>query len=218
MSPFETGLIAGVLVSAICFVLFGARNSAAGLKLSARLLDRHQSAGPGRTSKMVPAGFGLFAVALLVVWSGTGAAPAGSTRAPDGGAFERGGIAGMDAEISRIENYLASVGRAPSGNEAPAPQSRQGGLPDVETMIGGLKKRLEAEPGDVEGWRTLGWSYLNTGRPAEALKAYEKALAIAPDREDLKEGVRSARAAAGGEAETASDAAVAPAATKNGSE
>lgn len=102
----------------------------------------------------------------------------------------------MDRDIQRIQKYLASTGGTAPEQRAPASQSQVGGLPDVETMISGLEKRLESEPGDVEGWKTLGWSYLNTGRPSEAVKAYEKAKEISPDRQDIADALNAAKAAA----------------------
>jgi cytochrome c-type biogenesis protein CcmH len=48
-------------------------------------------------------------------------------------------------------------------------------------MIARLAMRLEAKPGDPEGWRMLGWSYLHTGHYGEAVKAYAKAVALRPD-------------------------------------
>ena len=54
------------------------------------------------------------------------------------------------------------------------------GLPDVDTMIERLAKRLEAAPNDAEGWRMLGWSYFETRKYPEAVEAYAKAVALAP--------------------------------------
>lgn len=53
-------------------------------------------------------------------------------------------------------------------------------LPDVDTMIERLARRLETTPNDPEGWRMLGWSYFETGKYPEAVKAYAKAVALAP--------------------------------------
>jgi cytochrome c-type biogenesis protein CcmH len=47
-------------------------------------------------------------------------------------------------------------------------------------MIEGLSQRLEASPGDLDGWKMLGWSYFNTGRFPEAAEAYARAAALAP--------------------------------------
>ena len=54
-------------------------------------------------------------------------------------------------------------------------------LGDVDTMIARLELRLKGDPSDVAGWRMLGWSRLQTGRPADAVIAYERAVALAPD-------------------------------------
>src|SRR5688572_24532352 len=45
-------------------------------------------------------------------------------------------------------------------------------LGDVDTMIARLEFRLKGDPSDVAGWRMLGWSRLQTGRPAEEIAAY----------------------------------------------
>jgi cytochrome c-type biogenesis protein CcmH len=63
----------------------------------------------------------------------------------------------------------------------PAPQPASAGLAPVDEMITRLAKRLEAKPGDPDGWRMLGWSYLHTGHYDEAVKAYAKAIALRPD-------------------------------------
>lgn len=51
---------------------------------------------------------------------------------------------------------------------------------DVGAMIAQLEAQMRAQPGNVEGWRMLGWSYLQTGRNAEAAEAYGKAVALEP--------------------------------------
>jgi len=51
---------------------------------------------------------------------------------------------------------------------------------EVAGMIGQLEARMKAAPGDPEGWRMLGWSYLQVGRNAEAAQAYAKAAALDP--------------------------------------
>jgi len=53
----------------------------------------------------------------------------------------------------------------------------QGGA-SMEEATRQLEARLEQNPGDVEGWRMLGRTYLVTGRPGEAAAAYEKAIAL----------------------------------------
>ncbi|MEW5686225.1 MAG: c-type cytochrome biogenesis protein CcmI [Pseudomonadota bacterium] len=52
---------------------------------------------------------------------------------------------------------------------------------DVSAMIGQLETQMRETPNNPEGWRMLGWSYLRTGRPADAAMAYGKAAALQPD-------------------------------------
>jgi len=59
-------------------------------------------------------------------------------------------------------------------------------LPSVDEMIQRIVKRLDVNPGDVGGWRMLGWSYGGVERYAEAADAYAKAIALAPMVADLK--------------------------------
>ena len=47
-------------------------------------------------------------------------------------------------------------------------------------MIGQLEAKMKAQPNDPEGWRMLGWSYLQVGRNAEAATAYGRAAALDP--------------------------------------
>jgi cytochrome c-type biogenesis protein CcmH len=69
-------------------------------------------------------------------------------------------------------------------------------LDDVDTMISRLAERLKTNPTDGEGFRTLGWSYLNTGHPADAVTAYTKAVALLPKRADVHAGYGEALVAA----------------------
>jgi cytochrome c-type biogenesis protein CcmH len=64
----------------------------------------------------------------------------------------------------------------------------QTGLPAVEEMTRRLAARLARNPDDTEGWRTLGWSYLNIGRFDEAAAAYAKAIERDPDNAEFRTG------------------------------
>jgi len=48
----------------------------------------------------------------------------------------------------------------------------------MEEVISQLEARLQASPGDAEGWRMLGRTLLVTGRAADAVAAYEKASSL----------------------------------------
>jgi cytochrome c-type biogenesis protein CcmH len=52
------------------------------------------------------------------------------------------------------------------------------GSGSMDAVISQLEMRLEKSPGDMEGWRMLGRSYLVTGRLNEAVNAYQKASAL----------------------------------------
>jgi cytochrome c-type biogenesis protein CcmH len=100
---------------------------------------------------------------------------------------------------------LAAAGEAPSSDGG---TSSQAGLPSVEEMTQRLAARLSQHPDDVEGWRTLGWSYLNLGRFSEAADAYAKAIKLNPTNAELRSGriealVGSANGTVTAEAKTA---------------
>ena len=55
----------------------------------------------------------------------------------------------------------------------------------VEEMVTKLTAKLEKEPANVEGWVVLARTYYYMRRFPEAAKAFEKAVALAPDAPDL---------------------------------
>jgi cytochrome c-type biogenesis protein CcmH len=83
--------------------------------------------------------------------------------------------------------YASLHGNGPVESAAPAPEAPPAEasaaphpMGDVPAMIGQLEAQLQRDPGNAEGWRMLGWSYMRTGRPADAAKAYAKAVTLAP--------------------------------------
>jgi cytochrome c-type biogenesis protein CcmH len=48
----------------------------------------------------------------------------------------------------------------------------------MDEVVAQLQERLQANPGDLEGWRMLGRSYLVSNRFPQAVSAYEKASAL----------------------------------------
>ena len=65
-------------------------------------------------------------------------------------------------------------------------QKPQGDLPPVDEMIRRLAARLQQNPKDGQGWRTLGWSYLNIGRYSEASDSYAKAIDLSPNDAEVR--------------------------------
>ena len=92
--------------------------------------------------------------------------------------------------------------------------SHEGDGNDVEGMVSRLAARLQAQPGDVEGWIVLARSYEYLQRYDDAVAAYQKAMALAPGQPQLLADYADALASArdgdlGGPAQEAIDAALA---------
>ena len=64
--------------------------------------------------------------------------------------------------------------------QANAAATSQHPMGEVSTMIAGLESRLQQNPNDAQGWQMLGWSYMRTSRPADAARAYGRAVALDP--------------------------------------
>jgi tetratricopeptide (TPR) repeat protein len=58
---------------------------------------------------------------------------------------------------------------------------------DVDGAVGDLAQTLKREPRDIGALEGLGAIMLDVGKPEEALRAYDRALALAPAYEPLKE-------------------------------
>ncbi|MGA7457004.1 MAG: tetratricopeptide repeat protein [Methyloceanibacter sp.] len=104
--------------------------------------------------------------------------------------------------LARLTDYARSI-----GTEEPASTAADGKLlPDVNTMIEQLTARLETTPGDIEGWRMLGWSYFQTARYEQAASAYARAVELDPSSGEFKLAYEEAKAKASesGNLETAS--------------
>jgi len=81
---------------------------------------------------------------------------------------------------------LASVGYAVTrekGDPAPAEAATASAgeaAPDAEAIIRTLQGRVGANPKDAEGWSQLGWVYFETGKYADAARAYRRASELTP--------------------------------------
>lgn len=107
-------------------------------------------------------------------------------------------IAALGTLFFRSGEPSTATAGAPAAGAADADASAVPGakLDDVDTMISRLEARLKANPTDGEGFRTLGWSFLNTGKPAEATTAYAQAVKLLPGRADIHAGYGEALVAA----------------------
>jgi cytochrome c-type biogenesis protein CcmH len=51
-------------------------------------------------------------------------------------------------------------------------------LRQIDSMVERLAERLKQQPNDAEGWRMLGWSYVQLGRIDEGVEALKRAVAL----------------------------------------
>lgn len=135
------------------------------------------------------AGAPMAAAAVFLVVAGIGAA----TSYVRDASRAAGAKGASDGEmLTRLEDYTRSIGTEHAASE-PADGKL---LPDVATMIDQLAARLETAPDDIQGWRMLGWSYLNTGRHEQAAAAYARAVELDPSSAELKRSYEEAKAKA----------------------
>jgi cytochrome c-type biogenesis protein CcmH len=74
------------------------------------------------------------------------------------------------------------VASAPAADEAGAPGPGQAPTPEqVAVMVDKLSLRLKERPDDAQGWTMLARAYAVLGRTAEALPAYDRAVALRPN-------------------------------------
>lgn len=134
-----------------------------------------------------PAGILFVAAAVFLLVAGIGAATSYLKESSEARAPHSNGDT-----LTALKDYTSAI-----RSEEPAHAATGGKqLPDVGTMIERLAARLETTPGDVKGWRMLGWSYFYTGRYKEAAAAYAKAVALDPNSEELKLEYEEVRARA----------------------
>ena len=139
-------------------------------------------------SSRYPAGLLLVVVAAFLLVAGIGAATSFL-----GDASEDAHSLRADGDtLAPLKDYSRSIGTEETAQVA-APGKQ---LPNVNTMIERLAARLEVAPEDVKGWRMLGWSYFYTGRYHQAVAAYEKAVALDPNSDELKSEYEEVKAKA----------------------
>lgn len=98
-------------------------------------------------------------------------------------------------EFEALKAYADDIDSKPQPAATASSAPASAALPDVDTMITKLVARLQEKPEDANGWKMLGWSYLNTERPQEAVRAYETALKLQPDDAEIKIGLEKAKSA-----------------------
>jgi cytochrome c-type biogenesis protein CcmH len=124
---------------------------------------------------------GIMVLGLVGLYAVTGTVSPSSTR---------GSVAAQPASALFVrdqpipENLVTALQTFVS--ESQGQPSSQADLPPVDEMIRRLAARLLQNPKDIQGWRTLGWSYLNLGRFPEANEAYAKAIELSPGDAEIR--------------------------------
>jgi len=109
--------------------------------------------------------------------------------------FDSDDVSNTAQVLESLRTYADSINTHPGQATAQSPTPNAIELPDVDTMIVKLVTRLEKDPNDVNGWKMLGWSYLNTDRPDDAVKAYETALKLDPGNKEIEKVLEQAKSA-----------------------
>ena len=100
-----------------------------------------------------------------------------------------------DQDVEALRAYAGALSGNPQSGATVSSDPEPATLPAVDQMIAKLVARLEKQPGDVKGWKTLAWSYLNMDRPEEAARAYATALKLAPGDSEIQKGLEQAKLA-----------------------
>lgn len=146
------------------------------------------------------------AVFLLVPGIGAVTSYLGAPHEPTGSDDTDEGV------LARLEEYTRSIPAKEPVSKAAAGEL----LPDVNTMIERLGARLQTTPGDIQGWRMLGWSYFNTGLYDQAATAYARAVELDPSSAELKASYEEAKAKASDNDDPATAASLQPEAVGKG--
>lgn len=98
-----------------------------------------------------------------------------------------------DGALNSLRAYVAKLDSDGKSEGAAATTPDTVELPAVDVMVAKLIARLQEQPNDVAGWKMLGWSYLNTNRPDDAIQAYATALKLAPGDAEVEKALNAAR-------------------------
>lgn len=87
----------------------------------------------------------------------------------------------LTEHLDALDKAIAAEGAVPEGGAAVAAMDPKARQAMIESMVARLAARLEAEPGDLEGWGKLIRSYNVLGQPEKAADALRRAQAIFKD-------------------------------------
>lgn len=108
------------------------------------------------------------------------ASPAPATR-PARHAWWTGAIVLVLVPLAAVGLYT-QVGSWDEAARSGQPGAATGHPEDLETLVGQLAERMQAQPDDLQGWMLLGRSSLAIGEPEQAVHAWRQAMRLAgPD-------------------------------------
>ena len=94
---------------------------------------------------------------------------------------------------SAVPGLAQQAGGQPVAGGADAGElGNNAALSSVEAMITKLALRLKTNPNDSKGWAMLGWSYMSTGKYAEAIESYKKSVDTDPKSPNARVGLADA--------------------------
>lgn len=116
-------------------------------------------------------------------------------------------LPGGGTEMAELPEGQGAEGEAAEGDagadmraQADAERAERGGgftteeQEMIQGMVTGLAERLEENPEDFDGWMRLGRAYMVLQRPADAVDAYQSALAQQPENLDALRALAGAQA------------------------
>lgn len=92
---------------------------------------------------------------------------------------------GHPSAMSAFPKSTRTASSAPSEDPAMPQGDGQRSQQDIEANVAALAKRLEENPGDLQGWIMLARSYMSFEKYTEASAAYAKASVLKPNDADL---------------------------------
>ena len=105
-----------------------------------------------------------------------------------------GFLCGVLFSSYRMASIAPSPAPSPQGATAPAPPPGMPGTAPSSSVpltkvqsekLAALLEATKSTPGNVQAWTQLGHFYFDSGRPGKAIEAYEKSLALDPNRPDI---------------------------------
>lgn len=158
------------------------------------------------TSRWIDAGRStslLVLTALLVIAAGSfaslqlGGSSGGDSSGPIADAPDA--TSNGNQALQSLAAYAGNIDDQKGPPHAGAEERDAKDLPAVDVMVAKLIARLKDQPNDVAGWKMLGWSYLNTNRPADAVEAYQTALKLEPGNIEAEKALNAAKSQLAGE-------------------